>query len=440
MSPPQHDANDPGLRSWLPTSEAGDFPIQNLPYGVFRTGAEARPGVAIGDYVVDLRAVAAAGLLSPAVEHAATLFAEASLNELAGRGRLTWRSLRARLSALLAAGNRELLEAGIAESAIVRRNAVELLLPIQIGDYVDFYSSLEHATNLGKILRPGSEPLLPNWRYLPVGYHGRSGTVVVSGTPVVRPTGQRKGAGTEAPDFGPSRMLDFELEMGFVTANGPELGMPVSIERSRDFIFGLVLVNDWSARDIQAWEYQPLGPFLGKSFATSISPWIVSLEALEAYRAPGPAQEPEPLAYLRDAEPRSFDVALEVELASDAMLRAGTAPQRISHGNMRGLYWSMAQQLAHLTSNGATIRAGDLCASGTISGTDPSSYGSMIELTWRGARPLTLPDGSTRSFLEDGDRVTLRASCGPSGAHPRIGFGEVTGSVVPARASVTPIP
>jgi fumarylacetoacetase len=440
MSASEYDANDPELRSWLPASKTGDFPIQNLPYGVFRVAGEARPGVAIGDDVLDLRAVAAAGLLSPAVADAESLFAEGSLNELAGRGRLTWHALRARLSALLAAGNRELLDAGIAESAIVRQNAVELLLPVQIGDYVDFYSSLEHASNLGKILRPGSEPLLPNWRYLPVGYHGRSGTVVVSGTPVVRPTGQRKGTGAEAPDFGPSRMLDFELEMGFVTANGSALGAPVSIERARDLIFGLVLVNDWSARDIQAWEYQPLGPFLGKSFATSISPWIVSLEALEAYRVPGPAQEPKPFAYLQDAEPRSFDVALEVELASDAMLRAGTPPQRISHGNMRGLYWSVAQQLAHLTSNGATIRAGDLCASGTISGADPASYGSMIELTWRGAHPLTLADGSTRSFLEDGDRVVMRASCGPSGAHPRIGFGEVTGSVVPALASAIRIP
>jgi fumarylacetoacetase len=428
------DPNDPVLRSWVPSSASGDFPIQNLPYGVFGERGAARPGVAIGDFVLDLRALAAAGLLAPAVADAPALFAEPSLNALAARGPQTWRALRARLSELLTEGNRELLEAGIAESVLVRRDAVDMLLPIQIGDYVDFYSSLEHATNLGKILRPGSEPLLPNWRHLPVGYHGRSGTVVVSGTPIVRPAGQRKSPDAAAPDFGPSRMLDFELEMGFVTATGPALGVPIAIERANDFILGAVLVNDWSARDIQAWEYQPLGPFLGKSFATSISPWIVSLEALEPYRVSGPAQEPEPLEYLREREPRSLDVALEVDLASDGMVRSGAPPQRISRGNMRGLYWSMAQQLTHLTSNGATIRAGDLCASGTISGSDPSSYGSMIELTWRGTEPLSLSDGSTRGFLEDGDRVTMRAFC-EGAARPRIGFGEVSGTVLAAGAS-----
>jgi fumarylacetoacetase len=429
LNHPPRDPNDPVLRSWVPSSASGDFPIQNLPYGLFREGGPAHPGVAIGDFVLDLRALAAAGLFAPSVANAPALFAEPSLNALAASGRATWRALRARLSELLAEGNRELLEAGIAERALVRRDAVEMLLPLAIGDYVDFYSSLEHATNLGKILRPGSEPLLPNWRHLPVGYHGRSGTVVVSGTPVVRPAGQRKSPDVAAPDFGPSRMLDFELEMGFVTGNGPGLGVPIAIEHASDFIFGAVLVNDWSARDIQAWEYQPLGPFLGKSFATSISPWIVSLEALEPYRVRGPAQEPEPLEYLREREPRSLDVALEVNLASDGMVRSGAPPQRISRGNMRSLYWSMAQQLAHLTSNGATIRAGDLCASGTISGSDPSSYGSMIELTWRGAQPLTLSDGSTRGFLEDGDRVTMRAFC-ENDARPRIGFGEVSGTVL----------
>ena len=427
----QRDPNDPALRSWVPASGSGDFPIQNLPYGVFREGGSVRPGVAIGESVLDLRALGSAGLLAPAIPDAPALFAEPSLNALAASGRTTWRALRTRLSELLAEGNRELLDAGIAQSALVRRDSVEMLLPVQIGDYVDFYSSLEHATNLGKILRPGSEPLLPNWRHLPVGYHGRSGTVVVSGTPVVRPRGQRKSPGSEAPDFGPSRMLDFELEMGFVTGTGPGLGIPVPVERAGEVIFGAVLVNDWSARDIQAWEYQPLGPFLGKSFATSISPWIVPLDALEPYRVTGPVQQPEPLAYLRESEPRSFDVALEVNLSSEGMLRSGAPPQRISRGNMFGLYWSMAQQLAHLTCNGATIRAGDLCASGTISGSEPSSYGSMIELTWRGTQPLTLADGSTRGFLEDGDRVTMRAFC-EGDARTRIGFGEVSGTVLAA--------
>ena len=233
-------------------------------------------------------------------------------------------------------------------------------------------------------------------------------------------------------------MLDFELELAFVTANGPSLGSPIPIERARDYIFGVVLLNDWSARDIQAWEYQPLGPFLGKSFATSISPWIVTLEALEPYRVAGPVQEPAPLPYLRERDDSAFDIDLEVELASESMLRAGAPAQRISRGNARGLYWSMAQQLTHLTSNGATIRGGDLCASGTISGSEPSSYGSMIELTWRGAQPLKLADGSLRGFLEDGDRISLRASSGPSAEHPRVGFGEVTGTIVPANAPAIP--
>ncbi len=233
-------------------------------------------------------------------------------------------------------------------------------------------------------------------------------------------------------------MLDFELELAFVTGNGPPLGSPIPIERAREHIFGAVLLNDWSARDIQAWEYQPLGPFLGKSFATSISPWIVTLEALEPFRVRGPVQEPEPLPYLRERDASAYDIALEIELATDAMLRAGTPPQRIARGNARALYWSMAQQLAHLTSNGATIRAGDLCASGTISGTDPSSYGSMIELTWRGTQPLQLADGSLRGFLEDGDRIVLRAASGPSESHPRIGFGEVAGTIVPAKPPVIP--
>jgi fumarylacetoacetase len=271
-------------------------------------------------------------------------------------------------------------------------------LPFRVADYVDFYSSLEHATNLGRLFRPDAEPLLPNWRWLPVGYHGRAGTVVVSGTPVRRPRGQRKPPGSSEPVFGPSARLDVELEIGLVVGTPSRLGEPVDVERALGHVFGLVLVNDWSARDLQAWEYQPLGPFLGKSFATSISPWVVPLDELERYRVPLPPQEPRPLAHLRE-EPWGYDLALELELNGVV----------VSRTNARHLYWSGAQQIAHLTSNGASLRTGDLLASGTISGAEPDARGSLIELTWNGAAPLELPDGSTRTFLEDGDEVVLRA-------------------------------
>jgi fumarylacetoacetase len=427
--------SDPELRSWIAPDAAGDFPIQNLPYGIFVRGEEPRPGVAIGDHILDLRVVAAAGLLAQVDDDARALFAQPSFNALMARGRAVWRALRERISGLLSSGSRELAEAGIAESALVPRAGTRLLMPFAVGDYVDFYSSLEHASNAGKIFRPGGEPLLPNWRHLPVGYHGRSGTVVVSGTPVVRPSGQTKTPEAAAPAFGPSRMLDFELELGFVTGDGPALGVPIPVQRAREHIFGMVLVNDWSARDVQAWEAQPLGPFSSKSFATSISPWIVTLDALEPYRVAAPRQEPEPLAHLREPGAGTFDIELEVELASAAMREAGTAPLRIAHGNYRGMYWSMAQQLAHLTANGATVRAGDLCASGTISGSEPGTYGSLLEITWRGSKPIALPDGSSRAFLEDGDRVTLRAACPAGPGRARIGFGEVSGTIAPARGA-----
>lgn len=306
-----------------------------------------------------------------------------------------------------------------------------MLLPVSIGDYVDFYSSIEHATNLGKLFRPDAEPLLPNWRWIPIGYHGRSATVVVSGTPIVRPSGQRKPPSEARPVFGPSTMLDIELELGFITGAGNAVGVPIPVDAALDHVAGFVLVNDWSARDIQAWEYQPLGPFLGKSFATTISPWVVSTEALEPFAVPPPPQDPLPLRYLAARNAVAFDIRLAVELQTEAMRRENAAPHVISQTTSSNLYWSVAQQLAHATSNGAQTRAGDLFASGTISGTSPGSYGSLIELTWRGERPIALPNGEKRTFLQDGDAIIMRGWCERAGAR-RIGFGSARGEIVRA--------
>ncbi len=362
-------------------------------FGVFRRPGEApRVGVRRGDAVLDVSVVAGSIGVDAAV------LAAPALNGLMALGPDAWRAVR---------------EADAPEVPVAD---VELLLPVAVADYVDFYSSIEHATNLGRLFRPGGDALLPNWRELPVGYHGRAGTVVVSGTDVVRPSGQRKPPDAERPVFGPSVRLDIELELGFVVATPSALGEPVPVERALDHLFGCVLVNDWSARDLQAWEYVPLGPFLGKSFATSVSPWVVPLDALAGARVDLPPQEPEPLPYLREA-PWAYDLALEVELN-------GTVVSRTS---ARNLYWSVAQQVAHLTVNGASLRTGDLLATGTISGPEPSARGSLIELTWNGAEPLTLADGSRRTFLEDGDEVVLR------GRGPGVDLGEVRGRITPPR-------
>ncbi|HEX9891076.1 MAG TPA: fumarylacetoacetase [Actinomycetota bacterium] len=410
---------DPALRSWVPVAGDSDFPIQNLPYGVFRTEDQpVRPGVAIGHHVLDLALVAdLVPDVPPPVLRAPTL------NPLLARGRAAWRAVRARLSELLREGNQEMHRAGLAGRALVPMEDAEMQLPFAVGDVVDFYSSLEHATNLGRMFRPDQDPLLPNWRHLPVGYHGRSGTVVVSGTPIHRPRGHVQ-RGDAPLAFEPTSRLDIELEVGFVTGPGNDLGRPIPVAGARDHIFGLVLVNDWSARDIQRFEYQPLGPFLGKSFATTVSPWVVTLDALEPFRVAGPEQDPEPLPHLRAPEPRALDVHLEVDLSP-----AEEAPTTVSRTNLRGLYWSVDQQLAHATSNGATARPGDLFASGTISGPDPGTEGSLIELTRDG--PLTLADGSTRTFLEDGDEVILRGWAGGQD-RPRVGFGECMGRILPA--------
>jgi fumarylacetoacetase len=420
------------LASWVPIPPSSDFPLANLPYGVFaRPGERPRVGVAIGAYILDLAVIAAAGLLNEAVDDAAAVCAASTLNPLLTRGRAVWTALRGRLTELLAEPSRKIREhAGLADRALVPQAQARMRLPFEVADYVDFYSSLEHATTVGRILRPGIEPLQPNWRHLPVGYHGRAGTVVPSTTPIRRPRGQL-GLDHAGPQFGPTRKLDFEVEVGFVTGPGPPLGTPISVERAEEHIFGLVLVNDWSARDIQAWESQPLGPFLGKSFATSISPWVVPLEALAPYRCPGPPQDPPVLDYLAAPGNRAIDLHLEATLSTAQMRASGTAPFVVCRTNLRHLYWSAAQQLAHLTSNGATIRAGDLYASGTVSGPDPGSAGSLLEATWNGERPLRLPGGERRAFLEDGDTLTLRGWCSLDGQR-RVGFGAVEGTVHPA--------
>lgn len=380
--------------------------------------------------MLDLNAASHAGLLGTG--KLAEVTRPGSLNPLLASGRETWTELRARIQSLLVDGSHEL--DGFNHTMLFRGwSGAEMVVPFEVGDYIDFYSSLEHATNLGKIMRPGTEPLLPNWRWLPIGYHGRAGSIVIDGTPIVRPCGQIK-TGSGEPIFGPSRMLDFETEVAFVTGHGNALGERITADRARDHIFGLVLLNDWSARDIQAWEYQPLGPFLGKSFATSISPWVVTLEALEPYRVPGPPQDPAPLEYLRYTEDWNYDISLKVDLQTERM-RERPPPvwaDTISRSNYKYLYWNMAQQLAHASSNGATIRPGDLFASGTISGSEQDSYGSMIELTSRGSQPLTLSSGEERGFLEDGDSVTIWGHAGEEPG-PQIGFGRVRGTIVPAR-------
>jgi fumarylacetoacetase len=380
------------------------FGPEHLPYGVFRrAGEEPRVGVRLGDRVLDLAEMAADGPL----DEDPLLFFQPSLNAFMAAGRETWRRVREGLRALVSGPD--------AEPAAVPLNEVELLLPVAVGDYVDFFSSLEHARNAGRIFRADGDPLPPNWRHLPVGYHGRSGTIVVSDTPIRRPRGQRRDPGDAAPVYGPSVRLDVELELGFVVGVPSALGEPVAVDRALEHVFGALLVNDWSARDLQAWESRPLGPFLGKSFATSIAAWVTPLEAILNRRVPAPAQEPAPLAYLRE-KPWAFDLDLELELNGSVVART----------NARHLYWSAAQQLAHMTVNGASLRTGDLFGSGTISGPQPDQRGCLLELTWNGAEPLLLDDGSTRTFLEDGDEVVLRGRGGD------IALGEVRGRIEPA--------
>jgi fumarylacetoacetase len=419
---------DPALRSFVPVPPDSHFPIQNLPYGVFqRHGAGLSIGVAIGEQVLDLTLLERHGLFNGPQLRNHRVFAAGKLNELMALGRPAWSEARARISRLLRDDEPTLRDdVSLRSRALVPRSDIEMLLPADIGDYTDFYSSREHATNVGTMLRGADNALMPNWLHLPVAYHGRASSVVISGTDVVRPCGQSKPEKTDSPVFGPTRSLDFELEMAVLVGTGNVLSRPVPIDRAEEHLFGLVLLNDWSARDIQAWEYQPLGPFLAKNFATSISPWVVTLEALEPFRTTGPVQQPEPLPYLRAAGPGAFDIHLEVHLQG----ATASTPHIVCKSNFKYLYWNMAQQLAHHTVNGCNLRPGDLLASGTISGPSPDSFGSLLELTWRGTKPLTLSSGEQRTFLQDGDRVTITGWCQGEGF--RVGFGEVTGVVRPA--------
>jgi fumarylacetoacetase len=417
---------NPRLNSWIPVQADSHFPIQNLPYGVFRrrTGGPAAVGVAIGDQVLDLSVLAARDLLPGGY------FDRPSLNAFLAAGRAVQSGTRAVISRLLSADEVRLRDdAALRSHALVAQRDVEMLLPCEIGDYTDFYASREHATNVGTMMRGPDNALQPNWLHLPVGYHGRASSVVVSGTDLRRPCGQTKPADAPAPLFGPSKNMDFELELGAFIGTGNDLGTAIPAERTLDHLFGVVLLNDWSARDIQAWEYVPLGPFLAKNFGTSISPWVVPLEALEPFRVAGPKQDPEPLPYLKTKGPEGYDIQLEVSIQGAKMDR----PHVVCRSNAKYLYWSFAQQLAHHTVNGCNLRPGDLLGTGTISGPVPESFGSMLELAWRGSKPITFPNGETRSFLQDGDRVTMTGWCQGDGY--RVGLGEVTGVILPARSA-----
>ncbi len=407
------------LTSWLDIPSDSDFSIYNLPFGIFSKGkVKTRAGIAIGNQIVDLASLAEAELLdvSPFV------FRQSTLNEFIGLGKKVTNKVRLDVQQLLTDDNSPLKDR---PEMLVLQSDVQMHLPVHIGDYTDFYSSIEHATNVGKMFRDPENALLPNWKHIPVGYHGRASSIVVSGTPIKRPKGQVMPKDATAPVFKASGRLDFELEMGFITGKNTQLGTSVTTTDAEDYIFGLVLFNDWSARDIQKWEYVPLGPFLGKNFGSSISPWIVTIEALEPFKVAGPKQDPEVLPYLKYEGNQNYDVHLEV-----ALQPKDGEEQTVSKSNFKYMYWNMAQQLAHHTINGCNINVGDVMASGTISGKDESSYGSMLEISWGGSKPITLKDGSTRTFIEDNDTVIMRGFAEKDGI--KVGFGEVSGTILPA--------
>ncbi len=419
------EANDPSLTSWVPVEAGSDFPIQNLPFGVFRKGDDhPRVGVAIGNYVLDLYAMQQADYFGALlIEDAA--FRSNNLNVLIKTGKYKIRALRQAISTYLRSDNTRLKnEEKVYGKFLLRMEDVELLLPIEPGDYTDFYSSIQHATNIGKMFRPDN-PLLPNWKHMPIGYHGRCSSIVATGTEIRRPKGQIIYKDGDAPQFKATEQLDFELEMAFITHEGKMQGLNITTEEADDFIFGMVIFNDWSARDIQRWEYVPLGPFLSKNFASSISPWVVTLDALEPFRIPGEKQEPEVLDYLKFEGDKNIDINLAVYIHPEF-----TNASLVSRSNYKYMYWNMTQQLAHQTVNGCNVRAADIYASGTISGNEPDSFGSMMELTWRGANPLIMEDGSERKFINDYDTVFIKAWCEKNGV--RIGFGEVRNKILPA--------
>jgi fumarylacetoacetase len=420
--------NDSRQRSFVPVPPQSHFPIQNLPYGACRRrGGECSIAVAIGDYIVDLTTLEALGFLDVPALQGRRMFDTGTLNAFMAQGRTVWSEVRQRIGQLLDADEPTLRDdAEILARVLVPMAEVEMLLPADIGDYTDFYSSREHASNVGTMFRGPDKALQPNWLHLPVAYHGRSSSIIISGADVRRPCGQSKPDDAAVPIYGPSRSLDFELEMAVFIGPGNAFGQPIPITSAEEHLFGMVILNDWSARDIQAWEYVPLGPFLGKNFATSISPWIVTMEALAPFRVAVPPQDPPPLPYLNDPTRTTYDIYLEVLLQGEKM----SEPTRICASNFRFLYWTPAQQAAHHTVNGCNLRPGDLLASGTISGPTSDSYGSLLELSWRGTRPLKVGE-ETRAFLLDGDRVTMTAWCQGDGY--RVGFGNVSARILPAR-------
>jgi fumarylacetoacetase len=432
------ETHDAALRSWVESANdvSTDFPIQNLPLGVFRpkAGGPARVGAAIGDQILDLRACAEQGLLRGLPTAIETASSAATLNALMGEAGRLRGALRNRISHLLRAEGGQVTARGVARVVLTPQADAEMRLPTDVGDYTDFYASVFHATNVGAMFRP-ENPLSPNYKWVPIGYHGRASSLVVSGTPVKRPSGQTEGTAGSPPGFGPTQALDYELEVGAFLGPGNVLGNPIRLCEAEEHIAGLCLVNDWSARDIQKWEYQPLGPFLAKSFATSVSPWVVTREALAPFRVPAftrPEGDPAPLPYLtdeRDAEQGAIDLRLEVRLSSRRMRETGLPPAVVSRSNLRDLYWTLGQMVAHQTSNGCNVRPGDLIASGTVSGAEKGSRGCLLELTGRGREPLILPTGEERRFLEDGDEVVLRGRCEREG-FVGIGFGDCRGMIV----------
>jgi fumarylacetoacetase len=412
------------LQSFIEISAGHPFSIQNLPYGIFSVAdRSARVGMAIGDCVLDLKLLEERGLVPPL-----GVFGESSLNPLMEKGAAVWRQLRDSIQELLDERNPRVRDdRSLREQVLIPIQQVMLHFPVQVGDYTDFYSSKQHASNVGAMFRGKENALLPNWLHLPVAYHGRSSSLVLSGASIRRPYGQVKRADESQPRFEPSREMDFELEVGAFIGTGNRLGEPIPVGTAHEHLFGLVLVNDWSVRDVQRWEYAPLGPFLAKNIGTSVSPWVVTMDALEPFRTTGPRQQPQPLPYLRHSQARSYDIKLEVGLQTGSM----QSPVTICRTNFRYLYWDMNQQIAHHTITGCNLRTGDLLASGTISGDERESFGSLLELSWGGKNPIELPNGEKRSFLEDGDTVIMTGYAQGDGF--RVGFGEVRGTIVAAR-------
>ncbi len=422
-------ANNPQLKSWLPVEEGSDFPIQNIPYGIFkpRNRTTPRAGTRIGNHVIDLAAIAEKGYLVDEGVSNPDVFKQSRLNTFIAFGKPVWRAVRDKISDIFDYENEEIWNTDdFREGVFYRIDEVDMLMPVEVGDYTDFYSSKEHATNVGKMFRDPENALLPNWKHIPVGYHGRASSIVISGTNVHRPVGQTKPNDQDSPSFGPSRLLDFELEMAFITGKATSLGDRVSPHEAADHIFGLVLFNDLSARDIQKWEYVPLGPFLSKNFASVISPWIVTLDAFEPFKVEGPKQEPEVLQYLKFNDPSNYDIKLDVLLENENF-----KPHRVCRSNFKYMYWNMFQQLAHQTVTGCNINVGDMYASGTISGPTLSSFGSMLELSWKGTKPLIMPDGTERKFIHDNDTIIMTGHAEKEGV--RIGFGECRTKILPAR-------